>query len=102
MADEDGWTSLAGGWNWEPVIRRNYGPSGYDRTHMFSAGWNYELPSATARGSESRTRSRISLPVAGRSAYFVAYSGTPFTVTAGILAPGYRQQPDGRPDRTGV
>ncbi|MCX6631782.1 MAG: TonB-dependent receptor, partial [Candidatus Solibacter sp.] len=44
MADEDGWTALGGGFNWEPVVRRNYAPSGYDRTHMFSVGWNYELP----------------------------------------------------------
>jgi hypothetical protein len=43
MADEDGWASLPN-WNWGPRIYDNYAPAGYDRPHMFTVGWNYELP----------------------------------------------------------
>jgi hypothetical protein len=82
MADEDGWVGLAGGWNWEPVIRRNYAPSGYDRTHMFTVGWNYEMP--FGQGKKFAISNKVADFVAGGwkvSGTFVAYSGTPFTVS---------------------
>src|SRR6185503_8605824 len=43
MADEDGLVGLPL-YNWEPMIANNYGLSGYDRTHMFTTAWNYDLP----------------------------------------------------------
>jgi hypothetical protein len=42
MADEDGWTGLT--WNYAPKYNDNFALAGYDRTHMFSLGWVYELP----------------------------------------------------------
>ena len=42
MADEDGWTGLT--WNYLPMYDQNFALAGYDRTHMFSLGWVYELP----------------------------------------------------------
>ena len=102
MADEDGWTSLAGGWNWDPVVKRNYAPSGYDRTHMFIAGWNYELP--VGNGKKLAISNKVADFLVGGwkfSGTFMAYSGTAFTVGQWLIAPGYRQQPDGGPDRPG-
>jgi hypothetical protein len=42
MADEDGWTGLT--WNYLPKYDDNFAIAGFDRTHMFSMGWVYELP----------------------------------------------------------
>jgi hypothetical protein len=42
MADEDGWTGLT--WNYLPKYDDNFSIAGFDRTHMFSMGWVYELP----------------------------------------------------------
>jgi hypothetical protein len=42
MADEDGWTGLT--WNYAPKYDDNFAIAGFDRTHMFSLGWVYELP----------------------------------------------------------
>jgi hypothetical protein len=42
MADEDGWTGLT--WNYAPKYNDNFAIAGFDRTHMFSLGWVYELP----------------------------------------------------------
>ena len=42
MADEDGWTGLT--WNYMPKYDDNYALAGFDRPHMFSLGWVYELP----------------------------------------------------------
>jgi hypothetical protein len=98
MADEDGWTSLAGGFNWEPVIRRNYAPSGYDRTHMFTAGWNYELP--VGNGKKLAISNKVADFLVGGwkvSGIFTAYSGTPFTVSgsgSSLQATGNSQTAD--------
>ena len=98
MSDEDGWTSLAGGWNWDPVIRRNYAPSGYDRTHMLTAGWNYELP--VGKGKKLPIQNKFTDAVLGGwklSGIFVAYSGTPFTVSgsgSSLQATGNSQTAD--------
>jgi hypothetical protein len=81
MADEDGWVGLPY-YNWEPMIYKNYAPSGYDRTHMFTTGWNYELP--VGKGKKWSISNRIADFVSGSwkvSGTFLAYSGTPFTVT---------------------
>ena len=98
MADEDGWTSLAGGFNWEPVIRRNYAPSGYDRTHMLTAGWNYELP--VGNGKKLAISNKVADFLVGGwkvSGIFTAYSGTPFTVSgsgSSLQATGNSQTAD--------
>jgi hypothetical protein len=98
MADEDGWTGLGGGWNWEPVIRRNYAPSGYDRTHALTAGWNYELP--VGSGKRWVLQNKVADAIAGGwklSGIFVAYSGTPFTVSgsgSSLQATGNNQTAD--------
>jgi hypothetical protein len=81
MQDEDGWAALPY-WNWEPVISRNYARSGYDRTHMFTAGWNYEVP--VGKGKRWVIENKIADAIGGGwkiSGMFMAYSGLPFTVT---------------------
>ncbi len=89
---------LGGGWNWAPVVGRNYAPSGYDRTHMFTAGWNYELP--VGAGKKVAITNKLADAVAGGwklSGIFTAYSGTPFTVsgsTSSLQATGNSQTAD--------
>ena len=81
FADEDGWVSLRL-WDWGPMIRRNYGPAGYDRTHSFTTAWNYELP--VGKGKRFHLDNKIADAVAGGwkiVGTFVAYSGTPFYVS---------------------
>jgi len=98
MADEDGWTALGGGWNWAPVLRRNYAPSGYDRTHMFTAGWNYDVPIGV--GKKVVITNKFADAIAGGwkiSGIFTAYSGTPFTVSgsgSSLQATGNSQTAD--------
>ncbi len=81
FADEDGWVGLPL-WNWGPMIARNYAPSGYDRRHMFTVGFHYELP--VGRGQKLNLTNRFADSVLGGwklAGTFVAYTGTPFTVT---------------------
>ena len=76
----------------------NYAPSGYDRTHMFSAGWNYELP--VGKGKKLAIANKVADALVGGwklSGIFVAYSGTPFTVTgsgSSLQATGNSQTAD--------
>jgi outer membrane receptor protein involved in Fe transport len=80
FTDEDGWASLPR-WNWGPMIRRNYAPSGYDRRHMFTVGWYYELP--VGKGKNLNLTNKIVANAFGDwklAGIFVAYSGLPFTV----------------------
>ncbi len=42
MADEDGWTGLT--WNYLPKYDDNFSIAGFDRTHVASFAWVYELP----------------------------------------------------------
>ncbi|MBI4905495.1 MAG: TonB-dependent receptor [Acidobacteria bacterium] len=80
-ADEDGWVGLPL-WNWGPMIRRNYAPTGYDRTHMFTTGFNYTLP--VGRGKKFALSNKAADLVLGGwnvAGTFVAYSGLPFHVT---------------------
>lgn len=81
MADEDGWVGLPL-YNWEPMLYKNYAPSGYDRTHMFTVGWNYDLP--VGQGKKWQITNKVADFIAGgwkMSGIFVAYTGTPFNVT---------------------
>ena len=81
MNDEDGWVGLRI-WNWGPMIRRNYGPAGYDRTQQFVTAWNYELP--FGKGKKFAIDHKVADFVAGGWKFvgsFTAYSGTAFYVT---------------------
>jgi hypothetical protein len=80
-ADEDGWVGLRL-WNWGPMIDRNYGPAGYDRTHSFTTAWNYDLP--VGRGKRFSISNPVVDMIAGGwkiAGSFTAYTGTPFYVS---------------------
>ncbi|MBI3208821.1 MAG: TonB-dependent receptor [Candidatus Solibacter usitatus] len=80
-ADEDGWVGLPL-WNWGPMIRRNYSPSGYDRRHMFTTGFNYGIP--VGKGERFVLTNKVADMALGGwklVGSFVAYTGTPFNVT---------------------
>ena len=40
--DDDGWAQID--WNHPSVMSKNYGPAGFDRTHVFQLGFVAELP----------------------------------------------------------
>jgi hypothetical protein len=79
MSDDDGWAGLALT-NWEPEFRRNYAPAGYDRRHMFTMAWVYELPAGKGRKMALSGVSDVVLGGWQVSGVFSAYTGTPFTV----------------------
>ncbi len=79
MAEEDGWAAPAA-WNWEPMMARNYAPSGEDRRHSFVMAWVYELPVGAGK---HYSLSGVADKVVGGwkiNGGFVAYTGTPFSV----------------------
>jgi hypothetical protein len=80
MADDDGWTPLAFT-NWEPEFRRNYAPAGYDRRHMFTMAWVYDIP--VGRGQKYAMRGVGDTVLGGWkvAGIFSLYTGTPFTVS---------------------
>jgi hypothetical protein len=82
MADEDGWASLKA-FHWDPMISRNYSYASYDRPHMFTLGWVYEIP--VGKGQKVDIQNKVLDLVAGGwkvNGMFSSYAGTPFTVTA--------------------
>jgi hypothetical protein len=79
MADDDGWAGLAFT-HWEPEFRRNYAPAGYDRTHMFTMAWVYDLPAGKGRKYALAGAANAVLGGWRLSGVFSAYTGTPFTV----------------------
>jgi hypothetical protein len=74
MADEDGWTGLT--WNYLPKYDDNFAIAGFDRTHMFSMGWVYELPFLKDRNDA------MGMILGGWqiNGVFAAFSGTPFSI----------------------
>jgi hypothetical protein len=64
------------------MIRRNYAPAGYDRRHMFTMGWMYELP--IGAGKRLALSGPLNFLFGGWriNGVFSAYSGRPFSVTA--------------------
>src|SRR5439155_16733174 len=71
--------------------------AGYDRAHMFTMGGLFELP--FGRGKTWATRGFASRLLSGwqTNGMFVAYTGTPFTITASgadLNAPGSSQTAD--------
>jgi hypothetical protein len=81
MADDTGWTGPKA-FNWEGMLSRNYSPASYDRRHMFTWGWVYEMP--FGKGRKYSIENKVADFIAGGwrlTGIFSAYSGTPFTVT---------------------
>jgi hypothetical protein len=94
--DEDGWTG-APSWNWQPVMYRNRATAGYNRAHMFTMGFVYEMPFGP--GKSLVTSGPLSWLLRGwqTNGGFVAYTGTPFTISANgaeLNAPGNTQTAD--------
>ncbi|MGB9605063.1 MAG: hypothetical protein ACPL88_04205, partial [Bryobacteraceae bacterium] len=94
--DEDGWAGMPLA-NWEPALRRNRAIAGYDRTHIFTMGFLYELPFGPGK-TWLRSKSAAWLVRNWQmNGIFGAYSGTPFTVSAdgsSLNAPGNSQTAD--------
>ena len=81
MADDDGTAGLAM-WDWGPMIDRNYAPAGYDRRHMFTMAWMYDLP--VGKGKRWGLSGPLNFILGGWriTGMFSAYTGTPFSMTA--------------------
>ena len=92
--DDDGWAtpSRMYGFQWNRAV------AGYDRTHVFQAGWVYELPVGKGKAYvNSGTASHIlgNWKVNGSLS---AFTGVPFNVTAsGTSVAAARQHSDCRP-----
>jgi len=81
MFDEDGWAGVR--WtNWWPDMRRNRTVPSYDRTHMFTMGWIYDLPVGTGKRFNLSGPANVLLGGWKINGIFSAYSGLPFTVSA--------------------
>jgi hypothetical protein len=80
MTDDDGWTGPRG-FNYEPMFSRNYSPAGYDRRHMFTLGWVYDLPVGKGK-FVNLDNTALDYIVGGwkLNGVFQFYTGTPFTV----------------------
>jgi hypothetical protein len=84
-------------WNWTPMLDRNKGLAGFDRTHNFQFYGNFELP--FGRGKSMLKGGVLGAIAGGWQTNWILSrtSGTPFTVaTAGtsVNAPGNTQTAD--------
>ncbi|MCC7341990.1 MAG: TonB-dependent receptor [Bryobacterales bacterium] len=80
MADDTGWAGPKA-FNWDGMLARNYSLAGYDRTHMFTTAFSYDLPFGEGR---RYNLTGVADKIAGGwklSGTFYAYTGTPFTVS---------------------
>jgi len=98
--NDDGWDTV--NWNHPSLLFKNYGPAGYDRTHIFQLGFVAELPF----GKDSEGTLAAIVKDWSVNGVFSAFSGTPITVTASgasLNAPGNTQYADtvGTPNKTG-
>jgi len=95
-ADEDGWVGMPMT-NWGPALRRNRAVAGYDRTHMLTLGFLYDLPFGPGRAwAESGPGSWLLRGWRTNGMYYT-YTGTPFTISAdgaALNAPGSSQTAD--------
>lgn len=96
MSDDDGWAGLPLT-NMPSALDRNRAVAGYDRTQMFVMSWVYEMP--FGKGRALPLSGLMDLVAGGWSVngVYSAYSGTPFTVTAGTASlntPGSSQTAD--------
>jgi hypothetical protein len=89
--DDEGWSNMS--WGSTEVLYKNYGPAGYDRTHIFQMGFVAELPFGKGgSGAANAIIKNWSL-----NGLFSAFTGTPFTVTASgasVNARGNQQTAD--------
>jgi carboxypeptidase family protein len=76
MADEDGWVGLT--WNSPLMYDQNFALAGFDRTHVLSMGFIYELP-FMRQGTGVMARAVQGWQVNG---IFAAFSGTPYSIGA--------------------
>jgi outer membrane receptor protein involved in Fe transport len=108
--DDTGWAGMPLT-NWEPALRRNRAVAGYDRTHMFTLGFLYELPFGPGKSFVQSGPASWLLRGWQTNGVYSAYTGTPFTVGADggqLNAPGSAQTADqvkpgkvGRPNEIG-
>ena len=80
MADDTGWAGPKS-FNWEGMLDRNYSLAGYDRTHMFTTAFSYDLPFGEGRRYNLSGPANAVLGGWKLSGTFYAYTGTPFTVS---------------------
>ena len=81
VTDDDGWASYR--WtNWAPDLDRNRTVAGYDRSHMFTMGWVYELPFGPGKKHAASGFTGALFGGWKVNGILVAYTGTPFTVSA--------------------
>jgi hypothetical protein len=74
--NDEGWDTI--NWNSPEVLYKNYGPAGYDRTHIFQMGFVAELPfGKSGSGPLNAIVKHWSL-----NGLVSAFTGTPFTVSA--------------------
>ena len=98
--DDDGWATID--WNHPSVLSKNYGPAGFDRTHVFQLGFVADLPF----GKEGGGVVNAIIKDWSLNGIFSYVTGTPFTVEssgASVNAPGNLQTADlvGTPDKLG-
>jgi len=76
--DDDGWATPSRMYDFQ----WNRAPAGYDRTHVFQAGWVYEFP--FGKGKSYANTGIVSYIVGNwkLNGTLSAFTGTPFTVTA--------------------
>jgi len=89
--NDDGWDTV--NWNDPSLLYKNYGPAGFDRTHIFQLGFVAELPF----GKNSQGPLAAIVKNWTVNGIFSAFTGTPFTVTASgasLNAPGNSQYAD--------
>ncbi len=80
MADDTGWAGPKA-FNWEGMLARNYSPAGYDRRHMFTTAFAYDVPMGQGKRYNLSGPADVLLGGWKLSGTFYAYTGTPFTVT---------------------
>jgi hypothetical protein len=94
--DEDGWTGALT-WNWEPAMHRNRAQAGYNRAHMLTMGFVYELPFGPGKTLAASGPASWLLRGWQTNGTYTAYTGSPFTVSASgteLNAPGNSQTAD--------
>jgi hypothetical protein len=99
--DEDGWAGVT--YNDPSALDKNYGPAGFDRTHMFQLGFVAELPF----GKNGSSPLNVVIKNWSLNGVFSHVTGRPFTVTASgasLNAPGNGQTADlvGTPNQLGA
>ncbi len=98
--NDEGWSNVD--WNYPTLQYKNYGPAGYDRTHIFQLGFLAELPF----GKNGSGVGNAIIKDWSLNGVVSAFTGTPFTVGASgasMNAPGNSQYADlvGTPNKLG-